>query len=709
MTSKTEPKSSALPSRVNAGVREGGEFSTMLRGEPATGSLTRTGSLAPITDRDTYQASVDRAIDAATAYYNTDVETMPDYDYDRLLERVAVYEADNPEDVIDHKLFTEVAAGTSAGGDVVHLKPMLSLDKAQETDEVRKFLSAAAAAGGTVKVEPKLDGLAISVTYRDGKFSAAAKRGNGHAGEDVTDKLRAANVTGLEMEIDYQKTILIRGELIMSASDFEVSNAARVASGKPKFANPRNAASGTLARDTVSYAAQMTFIAYDVVPGGDEQLADTHTGRLELATDLGFTTMTQIMPDLGDDPLTAVHDFNDARRGDAFPYPTDGIVLTIDEDAARDALGTGSRAPKFAIAYKYEAETAETTVLDIETAVGRTGAISYTAILEPVEVDGSVVGRATLNNPTWIAEKDVRVGSRVTIRKANDIIPEIASVLSQPDGSRPYEASTVCPISGEPLDMSGAIWRSTSPEASVGALIHYSMSRDVFDVDGLGTEISDALVEKGLVNDIGDLFTLTELQLATLQLGSDRVVGQKTAAKIIAGIEKAKQQPLNRVITALGIRKSGRTFGRRLAARFETMDALLNATEDGFLRSGVEALGPERARFFYEGFQKNRPVIEKMRAAGVNMGSVSEPDDSNAAPKPLTGMSVVVSGSIPGYNRTEANELIEKLGGKSSGSVSKTTTLLVTSDLTSTKSTKAQALGVEILDPAKFLERVGLS
>jgi DNA ligase (NAD+) len=684
------------------GVKGNQQFATERLGEAV---LSR-----PLGDTGDYQSDVKRAVEAATAYYNTGVETMTDYEYDRLLEQVASFENNFPDQTIDHELFTAVSAGTSDGGDVQHLKPMLSLDKAQETDEVRKFLSAAKAVGGTVKVEPKLDGLAISVTYRDGKYSAAARRGNGQSGEDVTEKLRALTVTGLEMEIDYKKTILIRGELIMSASDFEVSNAARQESGKPAFANPRNAAAGTLSRDTVSYNAQMTFVAYDVVPGGDEELADTHTGRLALAADLGFTTMTQIMPDLGSDVLTAVNDFNDARRGDDFPFPTDGIVLTIDEDAARAALGTGSRAPKFAIAYKYDAETAETTVLKIETAVGRTGAISFTAILEPVEIDGSVVGRATLNNPTWIAEKDVRVGSKVLVRKANDIIPEIVEVLSQPEGSRSYEADTTCPISGEPLDMSQVIWRSTSPEASIGALVHYSMSRDVFDVDGLGTELSDALVDRGLINDIGDLFSLTENQLATLQLGSDRVVGQKTAAKIIAGIEKAKEQPLNRVITSLGIRKSGRTFGRRLAARYETMDALLNATEEGFLRSGVEGIGPERARFFYEGFQKNRVVIEKMRAAGVNMGSVAPAASTSAdtSAKPLAGMSVVVSGSIPGYNRTEANELIEKLGGKSSGSVSASTTMLVTSDTSSSKSVKALALGVEIVDPTAFLARVGL-
>lgn len=353
-------------------------------------------------------------------------------------------------------------------------------------------------------------------------------------------------------------------------------------------------------------------------------------------------------------------------------------------------------------------------------AVGRTGNISFTGVFDPVLVDGSTIGRATLHNMAFIRDRDIRIGDKVVVKKANGVIPRIENSLPEfrPENATIYDPEPVCPVSGEPLDTSGAIWRSPAPEASIGALISYASSRDALDVEGVSDAVATALVsgDKPLVNGLADLCTVTEAQLAALPLndtktGTARTLGVKNAAKIAAEIEKAKKQPLNRVMTALGIRKSGRTFGRRLAVHFHTMDALLAATESDFLASGVEGVGPERARLFYEGFQRLRPTIDKLRDAGVNLGTGAEQDGTDPSAKPLSGMKAVVTGAMTGplaaLARNEMNELLELLGATASGSVSKATSLVVASDLTSSKAVKAAQLGIESISPEEFAVRIG--
>ena len=664
---------------------------------------TSNGTLS---DNTHYLGSVDLAAKAAYNYYNSDAELMSDADYDRLLVAIAAYENSNPTEIIEHQLFTAVAAGMSPTGDIEHTVPMLSLDKANTIVEVEKFLAAATAAGGTVSLEPKLDGMAVSARYVDGVLETVATRGDGRTGEDITERIHLILVTGLPHAIELPGVVILRGELLMTTVDFEFSNRNRVAAGKPAFANPRNATAGTVRKVDPGYKSKLTFVAYDSEFGNQRM----HS--------LGFIPSGSTWSDDTADTLVdRVRIFGEARKDPEFEYPTDGVVLKVNEADVREKMGATSRAPRWAIAYKYEAEKSITTLLDIEVAVGRTGAISYTAVLEPVFVDGSNVSRATLHNPKFIADNDIRIGSTVEIFKANDIIPRVQTVLAQTAGSAPYEPSIYCPISGTELDRSGEIWRSTDPAASIGALIAYAASRDALDIDGLGTEIADALVDgdEAPVNDLGDLFAVSVEQLAALRLadttkGTQRTVGNKTATKIVANIEKAKGQPLNRLITSLGVRKTGRTFGRRLAGHFHTMDALLTATEANFLASGVEGIGPERAKLFYEGFQNLRPVIEKLRAAGVNMGE--EPELSgNSGELPLTGMSIVVTGAMTGalasLSRNEMNELIERNGAKSSGSVSKNTSLLVCSEPGSSKYTKAVELGVTVVTPDEFAVMIG--
>lgn len=662
------------------------------------------------TDSAAYQSAVSRALEAADAYYNGTDELMTDAEYDALLETIASYETSNPDDAIDHGLHTKVAAGTAAVGDVKHPTPMLSLDKAKTVAEVHGLLARAQEAAValdipasevTLVVEPKLDGMAMRAVYKNGRLVQVVTRGDGRAGEDVTARLARPQVVvrGLPSFIDGAPTEFeLRGEMLMSHEDFEFSNANRVAAGKTAFANPRNATAGSVRAETLEYDVQMTFICY--VPSGvsDTNLLDAaHLDAVSQGTDYEAN----------------IAEFG-VRRAD-FDYPTDGVVIKVNNADVRRRMGEGSRAPKWALAYKYEAQKAMTVLRDIEMGVGRTGNISFTAILDPVTVDGSTVARATLHNFDFIAENDLRIGDTVEVYKANDIIPRVvkAFVELRPADAVEYNPARVCPISGEPLDTSGKIWRSLAPEASLASAIAYAASRDALDIDGLGTEIAVALVENDLVADIGDLFSLTVPVLTNLQLaqpnGSVRLLGEKVATKLVENIAKAKEQPLARFITALGIRKSGRTFGRRIASEFETIDAVLAASRDDFFR--VEGVGDERANLFFEGFQKNRGVIAKLLSAGVTLNVPANGAVSDSDALTLSGMRVVVSGSMSGvlakYSRNEMNELVERHGGKSSGSVSKTTSLLVAGEGAGSKLVKAEELGVKVATPEEFAEMIG--
>jgi DNA ligase (NAD+) len=659
-------------------------------------------------DATSYPPAVETALAAAGSYYDTDVEVMSDSAYDRLVERILTFETANPESTIVHQLHTAVGAGASAGGDIVHDTPMLSLDKANTFAEVQTFLDRAAKAGSPVVAEPKLDGMAINATYVDGKIVRVGTRGDGHSGEDITDRILALRPANLPTDVPYPGRVNIRGELLMTADDFAVSNANRQSAGKAAFANPRNATAGSVRASNLGYKVDLSFVTYDIVSSDGAELEPAD--GLFLASDINLAAIE------GLSILEQVTAFGDYRRGAGFGFPTDGIVLKMTDLDVRDELGATSRAPRWAIAYKYEAERAMTRLLGIETAVGRTGAISYTAILEPVEVDGSVVGRATLHNAAFIADRDLRIGDMVSVHKANDIIPRVEESFAEyrPADSVPYEPSHYSPTSGELLDMSGVIWRSTDPADSLGSLLAYATSRDVFDVDGFGTELGDALANNPAINDIGDVFAMSEAELAALQLDNGQLYGAVRAAKVYAGIQAAKEMPLNRVITSLGIRKSGRTFGRRLASHFGSMEAILAASESEFL--AVEGVADERARLFYEGFQKNRPVIEKMVAAGVKMQhaapTAAAATGGSAGGSALAGLKVVVTGAMTGplaaLNRNQVQELIEAHGGAASGSVSKSTSLLVCGEPGSSKYNKALELGVKIVTPEEFAGMLGL-
>lgn len=702
---------------------------------------------------DQYAETVNQAIAAADAYYNGDTELMTDAEYDLALESIKAFEKSNPEHVIEHMLFTAVAAGTSKGGDVEHAFPMLSMEKTKIREDLEKFIaSVSSAANGAIVIEPKLDGLALSALYENGKLVRVALRGDGRKGEDVTKQTLALKPNYLPLTVQNKDTFEVRGELIMDDEDFKFSSEQRMnwlraknnkrpvdkrkteeELAESRFKNPRNAIAGSIRRETSDYEVRATFFAYDLALADHSGDMASHRYRVGTLGALGFVASMTLADDLlGDgDLLDRVDAFGKMRENEEVPYPTDGIVLKADRDEDRERLGSTSSKPRWSMAFKYPDMRKKTVLRDIIMAVGRTGNISFTAIYDPKEVEGSTIGRATLHNFDYIQEHDLRIGGMAWVSKRNGVIPRIERIEDHvhPDELAPYNPERICPVSGEPLNTSGAIWRSTSPEASLGSLIEYATSRAALDIEGIGSGIAIELVESGLVNNVADIFTLTEDQIADLPLidgktGEHKVVkrtgelqrvGETQAQKIMAEIEKAKTQPFNRVITALGIRKCGRTFGRRLAAEFGTAENLIKATLEDLYR--VEGVSEGRGEVFFAGIAANVNNLNRMGELGVNMGTEkTEAVSADGAPLPLAGTKVCITGKLTSeprlahIGRNEGNELIESYGGTASSGVSASTTYLVMGDGAegTTKHKNAIKFKTPILTPKEFADLLGM-
>lgn len=696
---------------------------------------------------DAYSTAIDQALVAADAYYNSDAEIITDAEYDSILESIKEYEAANPEHVIEHELFTVVAAGTSKGGDVEHAFAMLSMEKTKKIEELEKFI---ASIEGKIIVEPKLDGLALSALYEGGKLVRVALRGDGRKGEDVTKQTLALKPQFLPLAVSNKDTFEVRGELIMDDEDFRYSSEQRMNWLREKnskrpvdkqkseeellksgFKNPRNAIAGSIRRETSDYEVKATFFAYDLASADHSGEMASHHYRVNTLGVYGFAPSVHLAEDLlGDGSiLEQVKLFGKLREQGSVPYPTDGIVLKADHDDDRKRLGATSSRPRWSMAFKYPDPIKHTILRAIEMAVGRTGNISFTAIFDPEHIDGSTVGRATLHNYDYILENDLRVGGLYAVSKANSIIPRIEKIegyVQKPELAL-YDPERVCPISGDPLDTSGAIWRSLSPEASLGGLVEYACSRDALDIEGVGTGIAIALVESGLVNNVADIFTLTVDQIASLPLidsktgehkvtksGEKRVTGEALAQKIVDQIEKAKTQPFNRVITSLGIRKCGRTFGRRLASQFGTAEKLLAATLEELME--VEGVSGGRGEIFVAGIARNRENLDRMAALGVNMGSEKTEPAKGEGELPLAGKKVCITGKLTSeprlahIGRNEGNELIESYGGTASSGVSASTSFLVAGEGAedTTKYKNAVKFGKDILTPKDFADMLGL-
>lgn len=624
----------------------------------------------------------DRLRKAAAAYYDTDTELMTDAEYDAGIETLRREAA--PGEYAD--LLDRVAAGQSAGGDVTHPSLMGSMDKAKDLNAVDDLL---VRIGAEVAVEPKLDGLAVRAVYSNGALALVATRGDGRTGEDITEQAKSLDIFPLSASADCE----VRGEVYLTDEHFPEANTVRAESGGTPFANQRAAAAGILRKGDRAFAGLLSFAAYDITGAGAEAVAVTMTG--ELLPDISAPTA---------DP-TAVRErisaLGDLRAG--LGYPIDGAIIKACDPADRKRLGMGSKAPNWALAFKYDAETAQTTVVGIRTTVGRTGRLAIQVEVEPVFVGGTTITYASGHNVAWMLARGIRIGDTVTISRAGDVIPYLHDVDldKRPTDSRPWQPPATDPAGGE-WDKSTLLWRSTSPELTVLPRLTYALSRDALDVELIGPEITAGLVDARLADDVADIFGLTADDLAGLRLESGRVVGAKVAAKIINEIDRARGADFHRVITALGIRGTGRTMSRRLAQAFPTMEALRVATAADL--AGVDGVGEKKAALIREGLDEceSTGILDRLAAHGVNTGSETTADEN--APAPLAGHTVVVTGKVATLSRTEVQERIEALGGKASSSVSKSTTLLVADpDAASSKATKARDLGVRIISPVEFL------
>lgn len=664
-----------------------------------------------------YGAAVAAIRAAAGAYYAGTDLVIDDAEYDALVARVAATEAVHPEWTVEASPTVTVAAG-AAGGDVPHSTPMLSLDNVFDDDGLRAWAvrleKLVGRPVGGYTVEPKIDGMAVSARYVDGRLNRLVTRGDGLAGEDVTPQARL--VAGLPATLAEPVTVEVRGEVFMTEADFERANELRTGHGEPPFANPRSGAAGTLRAQDRKYEAPLSFFAYSVqdLPAAEN---DSHSGAMARVTALGLATTGGSTAGMArcatiDEVVEAVRSLG-ARRGE-LGFAVDGTVVKADRADDRTRAGSSSRAPRWAIAFKFPADTRTTVLQGIEVQVGRTGVITPVAVLAPVQVGGVVVTSATLHNFDDLVRRDVRVGDTVFVRRAGDVIPEITGAQHdlRPADAVAFEPPDVCPRCGGDIDRSQKRWRCLRGRACGAAeALQYFAARDSMDIEGLGDTIIRNLVARNLVVDPADLYDLDVETLSQL----DRL-GRTSATKLVDNIRASKEKPLSRVLTGLGVRMTGRSMSRRLARHFATMQNLLAADIEALQQ--VEGVGPERATVIAAELVDLAPVIAKLTDRGVNMvepgATPPSAAEAEGAAEPVAGgalplqrpdgtpMTVVVTGSVPGLTRNEGNEAVEELGGRSSGSVSKKTDLVVVGDGAGSKAAKAEDLGVRILPSDEF-------
>ncbi len=647
-------------------------------------------------------------------YHTLDDPEISDADYDALVRELRQLEADHPDLVSDDSPTGLVGGAISATfSPVTHRVAMMSLDNAMDADELRAWADRVTkgldGAVPTFVCELKFDGLAISLRYENGRFVQAATRGDGRVGEDVTANVATIGDVPHVLPDGAPEVVEVRGEVYMTRSSFEQLNERAVAAGEKTFVNPRNSAAGSLRQKdpAITASRNLSFFSYQLgeVIGGPE--FTSHVAMLDFAAGLGFAVNDHVRTFTTIDEV-ASHCLHWQEHRHDLDYEIDGVVIKLDDTAQRERLGVTSRAPRWAIAYKFPPEERTTLLRDIMVSVGRTGRATPFAVLEPVFVGGSTVGMATLHNQDQVAVKDVRPGDTVVVRKAGDVIPEVVGpVLSlRPKGSRPWAFPTHCPRCANPLvrPQGESDTRCVAPDcpAQRDQKIAYFASRGGMDIEGLGEQMVEKLTAAGLVRDPADLYSLTVEQLVEL----DRV-GPTSAQNLVDEIAKSKQRPLPKLLTALGVRHLGPAASLALTNEFHTLDAIVSKSVDEL--AAVEGVGEVIATTIVSWFgqETNRAYIDRLRSAGVNFG---DPDAAVAAaaaraatPQTLEGKTVVVTGTLANYNREQAEEAITSRGGKSPGSVSKKTFALVVGESAgASKLTKAETLGVPILDDAGF-------
>lgn len=647
-------------------------------------------------------------------YHTLDDPEISDADFDALVRELRELEADHPELAVEDSPTGLVGAAISTSfAPVTHRVPMMSLDNAMDADELQSWADRIQKGlDGDVSLfvcELKFDGLAMSLRYEDGRFVQAATRGDGRVGEDVTANVATIGDVPHDLPDGAPEVVEVRGEVYMTRSSFQQLNERAVAAGDKTFVNPRNSAAGSLRQKdpTITASRNLSFFSYQLgeVVGGPE--FTSHVAMLDFAAGLGFAVDDHVRTFTTIDEVAAHCLYWQEHRHD-LDYEIDGVVIKLDDTAQRERLGVTSRAPRWAIAYKFPPEERTTLLRDIMVSVGRTGRATPFAVLEPVFVGGSTVGMATLHNQDQVGIKDVRPGDTVVVRKAGDVIPEVVGpVLSlRPSDSEPWVFPTDCPRCGNPLvrPEGEADTRCVAPDcpAQRDQKIAYFASRGGMDIEGLGEQMVEKLTAAGLVRDPADLYSLTVEQLVEL----DRV-GPTSAQNLVDEIESSKQRPLPKLLTALGVRHLGPAASLALTNEFHTLDAIVSKSVEEL--AAVDGVGEVIASTIVSWFDldTNRAYIDRLRAAGVNFGDPAAAEAAAAArastPQTLEGRAVVVTGTLANYNREQAEEAIAARGGKSPGSVSKKTMALVVGDSAgASKLTKAESLGVPILDEAGF-------
>lgn len=641
---------------------------------------------------------------------------ISDYEYDQLLHELQKIEAEHPEWITpDSPSQRAGAPPADRFKKVEHPAPILSLSNAYDAADVRAWFDRIARLDSRVKqanfvVEPKLDGLTVVLHYQNGLFVQGATRGNGQVGEDITSNLRT--IRSLPLRIPSKPDgpqapsyLVVRGEAFMLIADFEALNRRLEETGMKTYLNPRNTAAGSLRQldSSLTAARPLTLLTYDIVAGEDD-LPSTHFDRLDYLRSLGFPVLEATLCDTMEAAIRAAEEW--ARRRVELPYEADGAVIKINDLDLAVELGVVGKDPRSAIAYKFPAQEVTTKLLDIGVNVGRTGVLTPYAILDPVEISGVIVRQATLHNFDYIEDKDIRIGDRVLVKRAGDVIPYVIGPVegARTGGEQAYSPPERCPSCGEPVErIAGEVaWycvNAACPAQLIRNLEHF-VSRGAMDIVGLGIKIVEQLVRAGLVRDVADIYRLRKEDLLSLE-----GFAEKKAENILRAIESSKQQSLARLVTALGIRGVGTVAASDLAQRYADLDELSRASLEEL--ESIEGFGPNMAQSIVDWFARprNQEVLEKLRQAGV--WPMADERDEGSIAKTLDGLTFVVTGTLPGFTRNDVREFIEKHGGKVTGSVSGRTNYLVAGTEPGSKYSQAESLDVPIIDELELRRLAG--
>ena len=639
--------------------------------------------------------------EAGYRYYVLDDPVMEDYEYDRLLRRLEELEAAHPEEITPDSPTQRVGGeALESFRQVEHPVPLESLQDVFAPEEVEEFAARMEGmfSSAACCVEPKVDGLSVALEYRNGIFVQGATRGDGRVGEDVTENLRTIKSIPMTLPEKLPR-LIVRGEVFMPKNVFHKLNRRREEAGQPLFANPRNAAAGSLRQlDPKVCAKRLLDIRIFNLQLAEGRNFTSHSESIGYLSGQGFQTIPCKVLEHAEAINAEIVRLGESRED--LPFDMDGAVVKLDSLSDRKAAGSTAKCPRWAIAYKYPPERKSSRVLDIVVQVGRTGVLTPKVVVEPVRLAGTTVTNATLHNQDFINEKDIRIGDTVVLQKAGEIIPEVVEVLHQlrPEGTSPYRFPETCPVCGAPVarDEDGAAIRCTGAECPAQLhrnLTHFA-SRDAMDIDGVGPAVMSQLIERGLVKTPADLYFLTEEQLSDL----DRM-GKKSARNAVKAISESRGRGLERLLYALGIRQVGQKAGKVLAAHFGTFDALACASVEEL--TAIDDVGGITAAYIRSWLDspQSQHLIRRLKEAGVSMEAAQQP-----AGEQFQGMTFVLTGTLERFTREEAAALIEARGGKASGSVSKKTTYVVAGENAGSKLRKAGELGIPVLTEAEFAE-----